>query len=115
MATKKPSAKADESAEISAATFPALRRFLRGYLHQDWQDEHDTPADAAQQFCDDASHDERQEVARQWEAFRQRAKNLSLPALVGLLNQPLGAAWNPKSVEQLDAVSAVFRPFARKM
>jgi len=100
---------------VSAGTFPALRRFLRGYLHEDWQEDHDSPAEAAQQFCEDASAEERQDVAREWEAFRQRTKNLSLPAISVLLSSQLGAAWNPKTSDQLEAVSAVFRPFARKI
>jgi hypothetical protein len=100
---------------VSAGTFPALRQFLRGYLHEDWQEDHDTPAEAAQQFCEDASLEERQDVAREWEAFRQRTRNLSLPAISALLSTQLGASWELNTTEQLDAVSAVFRPFDRKM
>jgi uncharacterized protein (DUF2267 family) len=100
---------------VSAGTFPALRQFLRGYLHQDWQEDHDTPEEAAQQFCEDASTEEREDVARDWEAFRQRTKNLSLRAVSALLNDHLGAAWRPETADQLDAVSVVFRPFDRKM
>jgi hypothetical protein len=100
---------------VSAGTFPALRRFLRGYLHEDWQEDHDSPAEAAQQFCEDASAEERQDVAREWEAFRQRTKNLSLPAAAALLGTQLGSAWQPKTLDQIDAISAVFRPFDRKM
>ena len=101
--------------QISASTFPALHQFLRGYLHQDWQEEHDSPAEAARQFCHDASPEERQEVALQWAAFRERTKNLSLPALSGVLSHDLGAEWNPRAIDQVDAISAVFRPFARQM
>jgi hypothetical protein len=103
------------ASEISAATFPALRQFLRGYLHEDWQEEHNSPAEAARQFCEEASPEERREVAREWEAFRQRTKNLSSPAISLLLSSQLGAAWNPKTSDQLEAVSAVFRPFAGKI
>jgi len=100
---------------VSAGTFPALRQFLRGYLHEDWQEDHNTPAEAAQQFCEDASAKEREDVAREWEAFRQRTKNLSLPAVSALLNKQLGAAWQPETSDQIEAISAVFRPFDRKM
>ena len=100
---------------VSAGTFPALRQFLRGYLHEDWQEDHDSPSAAAEQFCEDASAEERRDVAREWEEFRQRTKNLSLPALAGLLNTQLGAAWRPETSEQMEAISAVFRPFDRKM
>lgn len=101
--------------QISAASFPALRDFLRGYLHQDWQDEYTTPAEAARQFCGDASPEERNTVKDQWEAFRQQTKNLSLPAISGLLSKQLGADWSPQSTDQFDAISAVFREFAREV
>jgi hypothetical protein len=100
---------------VSAGTFPALRRFLRGYLHEDWQEDHDSPAEAAEQFCEDASEEERQDVAREWETFRERTKNLSLPATATLLSTQLGSAWQPKTPGQMEAISAVFRPFDRKM
>ena len=101
--------------EVSGDAFPALRQFLRGYLHQDWQDEHDSPEEAARQFCEDASPEERQDVAQEWDAFRRQTKNLSLPAISTLLSGPLGTAWSPRTADALEAVSAVFKPFARKM
>lgn len=110
----KKDAKTDASL-ISASISPAIHQFLRGYLHQDWQDEYDSPAEAAQQFCDDASPEERQDLAREWETFRRQTKNLSLPAVSKVLNSKLGADWSPKSLADFDAVSAVFRPFAHKM
>jgi hypothetical protein len=101
-------------AEISPDKFPALRQFLRGYLHQDWQDEYETPAEAAEQFCDDAEGEERQRVALEWIAFREQTKNLSLPATASLLSSQLGSSWHLQSPEELEAISAVFRPFAAK-
>lgn len=100
--------------EISAASFPALHQFLRGYLHQDWQDEYDAPADAAREFCEDADSDERQHVAEEWTAFREQTKNLSYPAVASLLSDKLGASWHLKSPDDLEAISVVFQPFARK-
>ena len=101
--------------QISAATFPALREFLRGYLHQDWPDEYSTPAEAARDFCQDASPQERTTVKDQWEAFRQQTKNLSLPAISSLLSKQLGADWSPQNTDQFDAISAVFREFAQEI
>ena len=40
--------------EITAANFPALHTFLRGYFHEDVADEYGTPPEAADQFCEDA-------------------------------------------------------------
>ena len=53
--------------EINAADFPALHSFLRGYFHEDVADEYGTPAEAADQFCEDAETDERIPVAREWQ------------------------------------------------
>lgn len=98
----------------TASSFPALRQFLRGYLHEDWKEEYDSPAAAAQQFCEDADPEERQRVAQEWFDFRKQTNNLSLPAISGLLQGQLGAAWNARSPEEFEAVSAVFRGIARK-
>jgi hypothetical protein len=107
-------AKALPAPPVSAANFPALRQFLRGYLHEDWKQEYDTPAEAAQQFCEDADTQERRSVASEWIAFCQQTKNLSLPAISGLLSGQLGAAWKPKSPDDLESISLVFRQFAHK-
>ena len=103
-----------DASSISATSFPALRQFLRGYLHQDWQDEYDSPAEAAQQFCEDTDGDDRKQVADEWIAFRQHTKNLSYPAIATLLSDKLGSSWHLKSPDDLEAISAVFRPFAHK-
>jgi len=110
-----PNTQATSAAQVSAVAFPALSQFLRGYLHQDWQDEYDSPAEAARQFCEDASVEERRDLADQWEAFRKQTKNLSLPVISGLLSRQLGAAWSPQSPDQFEAISAAFREFARKI
>jgi len=120
MASKKsikkgPSGQVPTAPQISAAKFPALREFLRGYLHQDWQDEYDSPDKAAREFCQDASPDERQRLADEWEAFRQQTKNLSLPAISAVLSTQLGGAWSPRGLEQFEAISGVFREFARRI
>jgi len=100
--------------EIDPEKFPSVRQFLRGYLHEDWQEEYDTPAEAAQQFCEDADAEERQHVALEWIAFCLQTKNLSLPAIASLLSDKLGSSWHLKSPEDLEAISAIFRRFARK-
>ena len=110
MTAKKP----NPTAEISPENFPSLRQFLRGYLHEDWQDEFETPAEAAQQFCEDADAEERQHVALEWIAFCQQTKNLSLPAIASLLSDRLGSSWLLKSPDELESLCAIFRQFVRK-
>ena len=107
--------KPDPKTEISATAYPALRQFLRGYLHQDWQDEYDSPAEAAQQFCEDADPVERKQVAHEWLDFCNHTKNLSLPAIAGLLSDKLGSSWHAKSSSDLETISTIFRPFSGKI
>ena len=57
--------------EITAANFPALHTFLRGYFHEDVADEYGTPPEAADQFCEDAETDERIPVAREWQQLSE--------------------------------------------
>ena len=57
--------------EITAADFPALHTFLRGYFHEDVADEYGTPPEAADQFCEDAETDERIPVAREWQQLME--------------------------------------------
>src|SRR5260370_2139126 len=70
--------------EITAANFPALHTFLRGYFHEDVADEYGTPAEAADQFCDDAETDERIPVAREWQQVVELTGTQPAP-----LNAPL--------------------------
>ena len=68
--------------EITAANFPALRSFLRGYFHEDVADEYGTPVDAADQFCEDAETDERTAVANEWTLLMNLLQGRPLPDLV---------------------------------
>jgi hypothetical protein len=109
MKAKKPRAKPAAAGEISAAEFPALRQFLRGYLHEDWREENDTAADAARQFLEDADATERQQVASEWQNFRERTKGQSLDVINRVLDQTFGAGWRVQDPRELDAVSLAFR------
>jgi hypothetical protein len=109
MKAKKPHAKPAAAGEISAAEFPALRQFLRGYLHEDWREENETAADAARQFLEDADATERQHVANEWQKFRERTKGASLEVMNRILDQTFGAGWRVLDPVELDAVSLVFR------
>ena len=54
--------------------FATLEYFLRGYLHEDWKQEHGSLKRAAQQFCEDANSDERDQVLTEWQEFVESAK-----------------------------------------
>src|ERR1700738_957448 len=91
--------------EITAATYPALHTFLRGYFHEDVADEYGTPAEAADQFCDDAETDERIPVAREWQQVVE---------LKGTQTPPLNAALKKRgsairlTEEEIPQVAAIF-------
>ncbi len=72
--------KTKETSQISAADFPALRNFLRGYFHQDIGDEYGSPQAAARQFGQDADQEQRKAVAEEWARFLTRMKGQPLQA-----------------------------------
>ena len=91
--------------EITAANFPALHTFLRGYFHEDVADEYGTPAEAADQFCDDAETDERIPVAREWQQVAERTH--AQPAALNAALKKLGSAIQLKE-EEIPQVAAIF-------
>ena len=91
--------------EITAANFPALHTFLRGYFHEDVADEYGTPAEAADQFCDDAETDERVPVAREWQQLVELTGTEPAPLNAAL--KKLGSAIKLNE-EETPQVSAIF-------
>ena len=97
----------DQPAAISAADFPALRSFLRGYFHQDMKDEYGSAEEAAAEFCDDASPSERTALATEWSRFIEQTKNLPIEQVNRLLTGTLGSSYS-LTAEEMQKVSAVF-------
>jgi hypothetical protein len=93
--------------EITAATFPALRSFMRGYFHQDMADEYGTLDEAVRQFCEDADANERKTVADEWRRFVAQTKGQPLPEINKILTQKLGSACRLQS-EDVDKISRAF-------
>ena len=96
------------TAPISAADFPALRSFLRGYFHQDMKDEYGSPEEAVREFCSDASGEERAAVAEQWSHFVDRTKGLALEQINRILTGPLGSSY-AMTDEDLKRISAILK------
>jgi hypothetical protein len=91
--------------EITAANFPALHTFLRGYFHEDVADEYGTPPEAADQFCEDADSDERVPVAQQWQRLLDAVG--AQPATVNPALKKLGSAI-ALTEEDIPQISAIF-------
>jgi hypothetical protein len=93
--------------EITAANFPSLRSFLRGYFHEDVADEYGTPAEAADQFCEDAESDERIAVANEWTQLMHALEGRPLTEINQALTTKLGGSVRLKE-EELQQVSQIF-------
>jgi len=91
--------------EVTAANFPALHTFLRGYFHEDVADEYGTPPEAADQFCEDADSDERIPVAREWQHLVELAG--AEPSPLNAVLKKLGSAIKLNE-EEISQVSAIF-------
>jgi hypothetical protein len=100
-------------ATITAADFPALRSFLRGYFHQDMKDEYGSLEEAVREFCADASTEEHAAVAKDWSRFIERTKSKSLEEINRILTGPLGSSCI-LSGEDLDRISAALSRTSRK-
>ena len=98
---------------ISAADYPALRSFLRGYFHQDTKDEYGSIEEAVQEFCGDASSDERAAVAKEWSRFMDQIRGKPLEEVNQILTGPLGSS-RILSGEDFDRISAVLSTKSRK-
>jgi len=107
-AATKPAAAKPEAKSFSAADFPALRSFLRGYFHQDMKDEYGSPEEAAREFCADASPEERAVAAAEWARFLERTKGQPIEAINRILTGPLGSSCTMTD-EVLKRISAILK------
>ena len=98
---------ANRKPEITAANFPALRSFLRGYFHEDVADEYGTPVEAADQFCEDAETDERTAVANEWTQLMTVLHGRPLTEINVALTKTLGGAVRLNE-EEIGQVSQIF-------
>jgi CdiI immunity protein len=97
----------------TAADFPALRSFLRGYFHQDLQDEYGSAEQAARQFRSDASSEESAAVMHEWAAFLDRMKDQSLAEMNHVFTGPLGSSY-ALHADDVQKISAIFQKFRNK-
>ncbi len=84
--------------------FPALSDFVKGYLHQDFVEEHGSALEAAAAFSRDASSSERRELAAELAKLVERAHGLPLSTLRRFVTRELGSGWEPQSVADFTAM-----------
>jgi hypothetical protein len=98
--------------EIAAAQFPALRAFMRSYLHQDFGEEYGSVEEAVKTFCDDASESEVSAVAAEWRAFLEMMRGRPLGEINNMLAAKLGSAWSAGSLAELGEIRQAFEECA---
>ena len=79
----------------------ALRDFFRGYLHEDWPEEHETPLAAAEAFLAESAAEEKaaaeEEAAKSLAALGPKPGRRSVDAIL----RKLGGAWEPEEPAEL--------------
>jgi CdiI immunity protein len=98
--------------EITAPQFPALRAFMRSYLHQDFGEEYGSVEEAVKTFCDDAGEAEVSAVSAEWSAFLEMVRGRPLGEINNMLAAKLGSAWNARSLDELGEIGQAFEESA---
>ncbi len=96
--------------KIPAPAFPALASFGRGYLHQDFLEEHGSPEAALEAFLADATPGEARRLAREWQDFALRLRGRPPAVVRRLLAAELGTAWSPRSGARVVALFSRLDP-----
>jgi hypothetical protein len=89
-------------------SYPALMEFLPAYLHEDFAEEYGSAARAFAAMVSDANGDQIRNIKEEWQALRQAFSGRTLPEMQSGLAQ-LGAAWQPQSEQELQAVDEILR------
>lgn len=89
-------------------TSGVMREFLRGYLHQDWKQDHGSVEEATRHFCEDADPEQCRNLLTEWQSFRVSVRDQSLDAIARKLRE-LGSAWQPATLEDLDKITCVLQ------
>lgn len=86
--------------KLKASEFPELQRVFSGYLHQDFLEEHGTPAAALRAFLDDANATENRRFRTEARRFLERIDGVDLSEVRAFL-LALGSCWTPPSRKAL--------------
>ncbi len=97
-------ARTDLLDRLNPEALPGLAAFLAGYLHEDWQLEFASPAEAVFAFIGAADLDDVEELAADWEALVEAARSLELDEINRLLHERFRCAWQISSKREIEAV-----------
>jgi hypothetical protein len=94
--------------QFEPESYPALMEYLPAYLHEDFGVEYGSAARAFAALVSDASGDQIRNVKEEWRELRRTFSGRSLAEMHSGLAQ-LGAAWQPQSEQELQAVDEILR------
>ena len=97
-----------KSSHFDPESYPALMEFLPAYLHEDFSVEYGSAARAFAALISDANGDQILNVKEEWQGLRQAFSGRPLPDMQSGLAQ-LGAAWQPQSEQELQAVDEILQ------
>ena len=90
---------------LKPSDFPELQRVFAAYLHEDFGDQHGTPAAALRAFLQDADRAERERFRREAKQFLARTAALDFSEVLSLVAR-LGSRWTPPTRDALVALFA---------
>jgi hypothetical protein len=99
---------AKKSNHFDPENYPALMEFLPAYLHEDFAEEYGSAERAFAAIVSDANGGQIRNVKEEWTALRRAFSGQALPDLQSGLAR-LGAAWQPQSEQELQAVDEILR------
>jgi CdiI immunity protein len=94
---------------LGREAFPTLTAFLRGYLHEDFPEVHGSVRSAATAFSQDASPEERRQLAQELESLLRAVADHPARELRRFVTAELGSRWEPISREELAELLELFR------
>ena len=90
--------------EVTRVAFPLITALMRGYLHEDWDADYESAAEAREAFLQDVSTGERRAFAVECDAFHTLTAGLPLRDVVRVLQEALGGAWAPADLSEVRSV-----------
>ena len=90
---------------VNADELPNLAGFLGGFLHEDWQLEFGSAAEAVYAFIGEADLDDVEELAADWEVLVEATRELDLESVNRLLRERFRSGWNLSSKLEIEAVA----------
>ena len=90
---------------LTPEDLPRLAQFLTAYLHEDWGQEYDSPAEAVYDYLVEADLNDIVELTAEWEAFTRATRTLPLDEINRILAGRFGSGWRVLARAEIDGVS----------